>query len=547
MPLPPPGSPWPPPPYNIAWDQVAIHDAWWTGHPDKLSMVYGRYSEQDRPVIRPSQWRGGIVGTLSRWFWGPPAPSSDYPTRVHVPLAADIASTSAALLFGRPPAILAPEGASQAVADRVDDALNGSDVHSTLAEAAESAAALGGCALRVAWDTDVTDSPILDAVDADQVIPEHRWGRLQRLTIVTNLTHPTGDPDRTTTRWRHLECHEVDAGRAVIRHGLYEGTATNLGRAHPYDAHPHTAWLVDGVGGRLVEDTIDTGATVLTAAYLPNLRPNRAWRHLPELRALGRSDLAGIEPTLDRLDETLSSLIRDIGLAKARAIVPEWMLADLGPGKGSALDYEREIYSPVAADPRDSTSGAASEITLMQPDIRVVEHLDTMRELTLTAVRGAGYSPLTFGLPDEVAQTATEISAREKASLATTATKQRYAGPELERVLTAWMQVDAALFRGPGVTDPVRVEWPPAATDPLQVRAQTVELLHRAEAASLPERVRLVHPDWDEARVEEEVAAIKDAAPDPPPDPLAVLPPGADPPLIPGQPPEPDEPGEPDE
>lgn len=76
-----------------------------------------------------------------------------------------------------------------------------------------------------------------------------------------------------------------------IFHGLYEGSSTSLGAIRPLADHPETAPLaamVDEEGG------LDTGAPDnLTAAYVPNVRPARAWRHIPTAAYWGQSDFQG--------------------------------------------------------------------------------------------------------------------------------------------------------------------------------------------------------------------------------------------------------------
>ncbi|WP_431945593.1 hypothetical protein [Micromonospora marina] len=40
---------------------------------------------------------------MSRWLWDPPAATGQRDGRLHVPLPADLAATSADLLFSEPP------------------------------------------------------------------------------------------------------------------------------------------------------------------------------------------------------------------------------------------------------------------------------------------------------------------------------------------------------------------------------------------------------------------------------------------------------------
>ncbi|KPC70110.1 hypothetical protein ADL26_17955, partial [Thermoactinomyces vulgaris] len=110
----------------------------------------------------------------------------------------------------------------------------------------------------------------------------------------------------------------------VIEHGVYEGTADTLGMpmlnedGRPaLDRFPATAPLADVVNDA---GEIATGIERLTVAYVPNMRPNKVWRDIPEAAHLGVSDFSGIEGLLDANDLAYSSLMRDVDLGKARLV-----------------------------------------------------------------------------------------------------------------------------------------------------------------------------------------------------------------------------------
>ena len=96
-----------------------------------------------------------------------------------MPIAGDLASTCSNLLFSQPPAL-------KHDATDVQDYLTGlidDGTHSTLIEAAETCAALGGVFLRVVWDTDIQDRPWIDLVPPDAAVPEFKYGRLVAVTF----------------------------------------------------------------------------------------------------------------------------------------------------------------------------------------------------------------------------------------------------------------------------------------------------------------------------------------------------------------------------
>lgn len=497
MPL-PAGGTWPPKEHAPIFHQYAIHDAWYTGDPDQLARIYGNPNASTlAPPNRPSTYRGGLIGTVARMFWGAPTPQGERRIKLHIPLAADLATLSADLLYSEPPTIRAADLATQTWLDETAEQL-----HGTLLEAAEVAAALGGAYLRTVWDTEVSDQPWLAAVHADCAVPEWRWGRLSAVTFWRVVEQ---DGSRCLI---HLERHEPGA----ILHGLYEGTVGDLGRQVDLGAHPETAGL---------PPIVQTGIDRLTAVYLPNMRPQRRWRNYPAGANLGRSDFDGLEGLMDRLDAVYTSLMREIDLAKARLIVPQAYLQTLGPGKGSHFDLDREIYEALDALPNAS---GGMEITPAQFAIRVDEHLRSADALVRQIIRTAGYSAQSLGMDGETAMTATEVAARERRSMITRGKKSLYQRPAVVDALETLLMVQASMFGGGVTVQRPEVTFGDSVSEDVMQLAQTAQLLRAAEAASTETLVRLVHPDWDEQQVTEEVQKIMDDRPAPVADPFTLGP-----------------------
>lgn len=480
MPL-PSGGAWPPPACADIQSQLTTWRAWYTGDPVSLTKAY------TRPRVHASQYRGGVMGAVARFFWGQPTPTGERAAKSHVPVAADLASLSADLLFSDPPSLDVQADSTRA---RLDEYVTAGNLWSSMREAAEVAAAMGGVYLRVVWDATIAPMPWLAPVDPDYAVPEWTWDRLKAVTF-WQVVERSG-----STVTRLLERH--DAG--FISYGLYVGDEQNLGRRVALTDHEATAGLAAVLTD---QDTVVTGYTKLTAVYVPNMRPNRLWR-TPE----GRSDFAGIEPLMDELDEVMSSWLRDIRLAKARLIVPESAVTSLGRGQGATFDTERELMLPLMGDPASMTT------TLVQPAIRFNEHQESARFRVEQIVRGAGYSMQTFAPNgDSAAVTATEVAARERRSLTTRGRKISYWMPALTDALEALLGVDVAQFGADVVVERPAIEFPDAVSpDPKDV-AQTLQLLHNAEAASTETKVRMLHPEWDDQAVADEVRRLTEAAP----------------------------------
>lgn len=515
MPLPEGGNvPWPPEHCEAINAQYATWAAWYAGNVETLAGIYGGGGPGNDTTGFFASETGGfkagvrrVTSAVRRWFWGSPTSGTQQRSRLHVPIAGDIASASADMLFSEPPSFTIPtpdvvagedDEDRAAVEDptqaRLDELLD-DGTHATLLEAAEVCAALGGVYLRVVWDPKVRPGrPWLSAVQPDVAVPDFAWGRL----IGVTFWRPIHTKGKLVVR--HLERHEP----GKISHGVYEGTNDELGRRVPLTDYPETAGLADE---RLVDgDTIVTGAKGMTAVYVPNMRPNRIWRTNPHAVHLGRSDYAGVEPLLDALDLTESSWIRDVDLGKSRIVVPHYYLQSNGVGKGASIDLDQEVYEGVNAAPSES---GGTEITQVQFKIRVEEHAATIKDLKTTIVGSAGYSAQTFGLDTEGgAATATEVNAKHRRSLITRDRKTRYWRPELADITEALLQVDVAQFGTAIVPQRPVVEFADAVSvDPL-AQAQTLRELHTAEAISTEMKVRTLHPDWEDTAIDEEVQRI---------------------------------------
>ncbi|HEY9367557.1 capsid protein [Streptomyces sp.] len=515
MPLPAGNTPWPPRELDPVTARLAVWSTWYSGDPDRLSEMYGGSLAGDpgQPMglggfldpTRPG-WRGRLGALAARWFWGVQTPQNERRTKLHLPLAGDIASTSADLLFSEPPTISvtsktvtdgssSTKSESSATQDRLNEFID-DGMHADLLESAEVCAGLGGVYLRVCWDKEVRDRPWLSAIHADAAIPEWRWGILRAATV-WRVVATEGNIVR-----RHLERHEP----GVILHGLYEGSADDLGKPIPLDADPATQGL---------QEKVDTLVDKLTITYIPNMRPARVWRDVPAGANLGRADFSGTEGLMDAADEAWSSWMRDIRIGKGRILVPDVYLNSDGKGQGATWESEREVYTSLAALPGPNTTGLA--VMPQQFAIRVNEHRDTVNELVNAVVRSSGYSESDFGEAGvsarESAITATEVDSKRRRSNITRDRKTTYWRPGLADIVETLLAVDAAHFASGVEPEKPEIEFGDGVSVEPEALAQTAQLLRAAEAASTRTLVEMVHPDWEDDRIDAEVEAIKGEAP----------------------------------
>ena len=500
MALPKNGLAWPPTELANITPKLTEYGAWYSNATQTLADLY---SKQER--------RKGVIEKLRTWFVGSKAGGQPDKATIHVSLAQEICRTAANLLYSEPAnaTIDAPTGedgtetGTTAVQERLD-IIAGPGFEQTVVAAAEISAALGGVYLRATWDSTVKDHAFITKVDADAAWPEFTWG------VLTGVTFWRVVKTTNSTVWRHLEHHTTEAGIGVIYHGLYQGTADNLGRTVPLTEQKATEDLPVDQDGKI--STLTPG---LAVAYAPNITPSALWRDDPIGSNLGRSDLEGVEQKLDALDELYSSWLRDIRLGKGRLIVGASMLTDLGAGLGAGFDLDQTIFTPVKTAP-SAASDSKMAIEKVQFDIRTEDFLKAIDHFRRIILAAAGYSPGTFGMMDDGgAVTATEVAARSALSYTTRKRKILGLKPALEAILSKALAVDAAVFPGKGAKPfPVLVSFPDGVQDdPAAVAAQNLND-YTSQSASTETRVRRANPDWDNDQVAEEVARIKgDTAP----------------------------------
>ncbi len=503
--LPDDNTAWPPPGMSAFYQQVQTWSAWYG---DRVAQLYpATVTSGGRSVM---DWSLNDLkdAALGRGVSAITAPAPSALGSMHVPVAADVARVSSDLLFAELPKLT-----SASAQGRLEELIGESGLEAALPEAGELCAALSGIYWRVGYDTaSLPDRPWFDFVQPGLAVPEWGRGYLQAVTFWDVLPKPPRGQDGT---YRHLERHSMARALngvtlpeplAMVEHGLYLGDDGSLGRRVPLTEHPMTQGLAAGL---VDEDYLLLPRGVpMTAGFVKNIGPNR---QLPG-SYFGRSDIAGLDGALSGIDKAWTSWMRDLDLGKGRAIVPEEFLRTDGrPGGGAAFDLDRAVYSSLRMPP----SATGSPITLMQFNIRVEEHERTILRLLSQVIGSAGYSLGSFGLSDGqgVAVTATEIKAKYQQSMTTREKKTRLWSPELRKMLNCLLAVDALVLGNDGSTaaGDVEVEFGETVAEDPKVTAETVALLFQAEAASTAERVRLVHPDWDDTQVNAEVRLIETA------------------------------------
>jgi hypothetical protein len=465
------GGPFPALPWQPVYTQYALHRAWFSGSSERLANTYASYLQ------------GYGLPFYER------VAAKERAALVHVPVAGDIARLSASLLFSEEPsiAVLGSDSAEtmptpiQAASDRLGVLLAQNGVVRRFREAAESCAAMGGVLWKINIDRTVQpDAPILSIAQADAAYPEFRHGRLVRCTFWTV------EDESKDSYTRLLETYEP--GRVTTQR--YRGSVGVLGAS---------------VGD---VEVVETRVPELLCGYVPNMLPNRMFANGVGMH-LGQSDLSGLEGLMDSLDEIYTDWLRDIQLAKHRILGDKTMFERSTDGT-TRFNLDTQVYEGL-----DSVSNAAlslsDQLTMTNFAIRSEDHARTFTSTLRTIYAMAGYAFTASGMEESgQVESGKALKVRDRKSFVTRNDKSGYWEEGLQQACYRLLQVDATQFSGPA-PQPVEVELSDSVDpDPLE-QAQTIELLNRAQAASVDTLVAMLHPKWSALKRAEEVQRLQEA------------------------------------
>jgi len=444
---------------------------WYEGTPERISNFYTNWVRQH---------------TANGRFWGN-MDQNQLADVVHMPLAGDIASTSANLLFSEPPEFGIDESKTQANR-RLKGFVTQNKINQRLLHAGELCAAMGGVYLKIDIEQD-EEFPVLTVRYPENTEPEFRANGDLRRVRFSRIVH-----DEKT--YRLYELREMSGNDLIVSLSMFHVKESGEdGKQVPLSAAEETEGLAPQV---TYPDMSGLGAV-----YIPNSLPNRMFPESDE----GISDYAQSISLLDSLDEAWTSWMNDLTLGKGKTFVDQEILRSMGEGK--RYDPHQRAYIKV-----DMAAGKMGEgykpIESVQHDIRVEEHMQTCSSLVTEIITRCGYSPQSFGLGIEGrAESGTAIRLRERKSMLLRQKKARYWVAGLKDLLFDMQGMDWKSGKSPSY-EPAEVEvslGDSIITDPKEI-SETVRNLKQAASISTQTAVEMAHPDWGTVQVQEEVQRI---------------------------------------
>lgn len=470
------GMQWPP--MDLERYKMKEHATWYSGEAELLANFYFDSEMQNYMGLKHG------VKNNNR-FWARQI-KNDSDFFIHVPVANDISETSSSFLFGESP-IIRFGSDSEGMKDnqkQLDDMLTKSGFYKTLVEAAEVASAMGGVYLKAAWDSELSENPIPVIAHCEQAFPKFKFGKLVEVTLV----HEVSNDGSTVFRLAET----ISKGQIINE--LYQGSSDNLGHLTDLSACEATADLAPKV---------DT-AGVMTCVYIPNLLPNKLNLQSP----MGRSDYQGQETLMDALDEVFSAWMVDVQIARGKIHVPSGYIKSIGDGSVGRFNIDKLMYEEMDIDPTAMTK----PIEVTQFEIRSEQFEKTCLNLLDRIITSAGYSPQSFGLNIAGrAESGTALNVRERKSFATTSKKQSYWEDALKDFIVVMCTLKQAFLGGNFTCElDVNIAFSDSVSNNMTEVSNSVKTLSDAKAISTDTKVRLVHPEWNDEQVQEEVQRILD-------------------------------------
>lgn len=499
MPFPKPGSKFPPEDFREYYNRMLEWEAWYSGDPQRLLNLYSS------SLYFPNTDLGRFWARME---------AEERSGCVHLPVAGDVASTSANLLFSEVPEFAYNQDAPGG--DRITDFIKENGFFNVLLEAAEMAAAMSGVFLKLDIEPDLLKLPIVSIVTPLQALPYFWRGRLWEVLFFRTVRE-----DSDGKRWRLFELRSRQGSHLLIQYKLFRGTIDNVGIEADLQSIDETATLG-------LED-VAYEMPGLGCVYVPNMRPNRLMLGSP----LGINDYSGVITLMDSLDFTWTSWMRDIELGMAQLLIDEDLLSR-GP-EGGIVNQDtssprfnkfQKAFVKLNLAPWRLGGENVRPIEQVQFDIRVEAHFRTCESLFFQIVTQCGYSPQTFGLITFGAQAGSgspsgyALKIRERRSQLTREKKSRYWQPAIRELLMQMQMLDLSGNLAPSSyqVQELDVELQDSIITDDRERSETIRNLDQARAISTWAKVKMLHPEWNDADIEEEVQKIlNEQAMNPPP------------------------------
>lgn len=291
-----------------------------------------------------------------------------------------------------------------------------------LAKAIETESWSGGTTLKLSWNPDVSDYPIIEVWEPENYTCTVVSGRIMEDIFFIYY-------DKGNRKFRLSEIYGVDADGAYIDYKLEElmfATAEGEWKLASLAELPQTIGL---------KRVSFKGFYKRLSLYKANKLPNSEFRY----SIIGESDYAGSYGAFDAVDEIISTWIQEFRDGKLHRYFPEELMIKNGGEYSYPSNFKKE-HILFADSPSENVD--KQKISYQQGDIRVDKHIESYKVWVTQILNNAGLSPLTVGATGLESISASEQSQqeREKVSIRTRNKKAEMWSEYLQEFLKAALE-----------------------------------------------------------------------------------------------------------
>lgn len=346
---------------------------------------------------------------------------------VHSGLPRNISHTMARLLFHNGIVI---EGETPQLREILDD----NSFHKLLEEAATTESWGGEFALKISYDPEITQYPILELVSPLNFEPIKKRGRLVEIRFFEELD----------VRGNHYKFFEI-YGKGYIKYELYR-----LGSKNKYFKVDVKEVFPD------LED-FEFSEPIILAGYKQNLN--------------GVSDYHGIISEIHALDEILSGMLSDVKVGLAKTFIPESRIVE-----GGRFNVYQNEYITIRSD---LTEGANNNIVFDQPEIRTEQYNSAANNILNYILSNVGLNKTTLGFEVQIGQRLSAESRRlmEANSLRTRESKVEGWTEFLNQFLPIIIKADGIFAGRAASTTQLRVVFNEYMIDSEDATEENIELV----------------------------------------------------------------------
>lgn len=247
---------------------------------------------------------------------------------------------------------------------------------------------------------------------------------------------------------------------------------------------------------------ISIGLSSLGAYLINNTPTNSRFTHLE----LGESDLSHSINFLFAVDYVFTIYMREGEKTKTKVAATERMFMKEKGKRGDKWSVNAdEDYFMILKGSLDPGMTLKDTLQFIQGEFRDQSYRETMEYFAQKAVTKSGYNPNTFNLGNRDVK-ATEIYSLRDATMRKIDKKKQIIQNEYEALM--WDFLYLLTDRKLDSNSRIIVEFPDPMSTNLSELSSTLNNMTSAQAMSVEEKVKMIHPKWDDKQVQEEVNRI---------------------------------------